>query len=224
MHNAYGGEITVFVHDEEWRRKKAAYVRAYRARKIAEDPTWRDKEREWTNRSIAKRLANDPDAKNRVVRARRARIKEQNPETLRVRNRAISERRRQRRLEDPKWHELEKSKQREKNRRHLAKMGPIRREAMRVYALKKRLESLAIFGSKCKRCGFDDYRALEVDHIHGNGHADPVAGYGRWIKLISLHKKHGLEWLSQHFQILCSNCHRIKTHENGDWTRHRRRD
>ena len=33
----------------------------------------------------------------------------------------------------------------------------------------KRLEVIRRLGSKCSRCGFNDERALQIDHIHGGG-------------------------------------------------------
>jgi len=30
-------------------------------------------------------------------------------------------------------------------------------------------EAIRILGGKCSRCGFDDFRALQIDHINGDG-------------------------------------------------------
>ena len=80
-----------------------------------------------------------------------------------------------------------------------------------------RAEAHAIFGSACQRCGNDDWRVLELDHINGGGNADRVAGklsrhYGRaYIEHVKAHRAE--------FQLLCANCHRIKTWEDRDRAR-----
>lgn len=62
-------------------------------------------------------------------------------------------------------------------------------------------------GAYCKRCGFSDIRALQVDHINGCGTKNRKIGF-YLLKEIkdSPHK----------FQILCANCNWIKRTENGE--------
>ena len=83
----------------------------------------------------------------------------------------------------------------------------------KLYGIKKRLVDL--FGGRCTRCSITDHRVLDFDHI------DPMTkrfslcvGSMRkpWETLIEEAKK---------CQLLCSNCHRIKTIENGDWSNRR---
>lgn len=68
-------------------------------------------------------------------------------------------------------------------------------------------------GGCCCRCGFSDERALQFDHIV------PVGGKKRGRR-----KKDRTNYLAilrdgvarAGFQLLCANCHSIKTVENGD--------
>lgn len=75
-----------------------------------------------------------------------------------------------------------------------------------------RAELYSIFGAACLRCGNDDRRVLELDHIHGGGNAEREAGRmdktcGR--KMIEYARSH-----KEMFQLLCANCHRIKSWED----------
>lgn len=86
----------------------------------------------------------------------------------------------------------------------------------RDYRRSLRFELLIRFGNKCSRCGFDDYRALQIDHKKNNG------GYERkkytW-KLSKMMLKMSNEELHENYQLLCANCHTIKTY-NETWFKH----
>lgn len=66
----------------------------------------------------------------------------------------------------------------------------------------------ALGGAMCM-CGFDDIRAIEVDHVNGGGkeHRKKLSNAQYRDYVIS----HPNE-----FQVLCSNCHSIKTYERGE--------
>lgn len=73
-------------------------------------------------------------------------------------------------------------------------------------------------GRCCQRCGFSDYRALQLDHIHGDGWKDrslTVTSKARdeAIRLIRQGK------FSTKFQLLCANCNWIKRYEQAEHTR-----
>jgi hypothetical protein len=75
--------------------------------------------------------------------------------------------------------------------------------------VKERQEIIQLLGGRCVRCGFEDVRALQVDHRYGDG-ADERrdysgAAYYRHI-LRSLH--------TGRYQLLCANCNAIKRVEN----------
>lgn len=81
-----------------------------------------------------------------------------------------------------------------------------------------REEIFAKYGDKCKKCGFPDKRALQVDHINGGGGKEfrlqePYAKARR-----TLYKKI-LEDNTGKYQILCANCNWIKRFENNEMRR-----
>ena len=104
-----------------------------------------------------------------------------------------------------------------------------RREKQRAYARKYRVENhekirdscrnsaatgrrkhLAALGGMCVRCGFDNPLCLEIDHRHDDGYKELSSSlrYGvlkAAIKNGTQHERH---------QILCSNCHRMKTNRH----------
>ena len=76
------------------------------------------------------------------------------------------------------------------------------------YELKMQVMEL-LGGAYCKRCGFSDIRALQIDHIDGHGNQDPVV------------RKHGETYYRRilreggaGLQVLCANCNWIKRYEN----------
>ncbi len=80
--------------------------------------------------------------------------------------------------------------------------------------MNSRAEIHAIFGSKCVRCGDDRWQVLEIDHVYGGGSADRIAGL-----IDNNYSRHMIEYVRAnqgHFQLLCANCHRIKTWEDRD--------
>lgn len=79
-----------------------------------------------------------------------------------------------------------------------------------------RKEVLHFLGGKCSICGFDDWRALQLDHINGDGARDrrengtgslTTAGYRRLLADPETPNK---------FQILCANHNWIKRYENNE--------
>lgn len=70
------------------------------------------------------------------------------------------------------------------------------------------------FGGKCVKCGFDDPRALQVDHINGGGQKEfKDLGVRRYYKNI-LEDKEG------RYQLLCANCNAIKRIEEKEIKRY----
>lgn len=77
-----------------------------------------------------------------------------------------------------------------------------------------RLEILQLLGGgRCARCGFSDWRALQVDHIHSDGHL--VNRKGNWLSLPKIRAT--LADAKQRFQVLCANCNWIKRHEQQEF-------
>lgn len=97
----------------------------------------------------------------------------------------------------------------------------IKKEEMLIY--KKRYEGrirkelFSLLGDKCAKCGFDDVRALQIDHVNGDGYKDKGKCRGT-----SSHKRRILDAIKRgenRYQILCANCNWIKRVENGEHTR-----
>jgi hypothetical protein len=73
-----------------------------------------------------------------------------------------------------------------------------------------RQDVLAAFGGKCVRCGFDDPRALHMDHVNGGGNIER-----KLLKSSSMRYKKMLAEPDQ-YQLLCANCNFIKKAEESE--------
>ena len=63
-------------------------------------------------------------------------------------------------------------------------------------------------GFYCQKCGVDDFRVLQIDHIFGNGQEMPLGKPG-----IIHYYLENADIANEELQVLCCNCHRIKTLE-----------
>lgn len=96
------------------------------------------------------------------------------------------------------------------------------REAKRETRRRLRKWVLAFYGGKCVRCGFSDWRALQIDHKAGDGYKDIFqAGQlmGRMRKMI----RESPEECRRKYQCLCANCNWIKRFENDEHPHHEAR-
>ena len=75
---------------------------------------------------------------------------------------------------------------------------------------KVRTEILDLLGRACVCCGFDDLRALQIDHVNGGGGRDRKVGSATYYARILKSIQEG----SDEFQILCANCNAIKKYDN----------
>lgn len=91
------------------------------------------------------------------------------------------------------------------------------REKLKAYAkqrkLKLKFDVLAHYGAECAVCGFDDYRALQIDHIANNGAEERKSLGGQNFSGWRFY-----EWLKQNnypagYQTLCANHNNIKQWE-----------
>jgi hypothetical protein len=57
-------------------------------------------------------------------------------------------------------------------------------------------------GNECARCGIDDPRVFQIDHINDDGYLDKWDQMTKWKDV--LRNPH-------RYQLLCANCHQIKT-------------
>lgn len=93
-------------------------------------------------------------------------------------------------------------------------------ERLSKHRKEQREQVLTALGNKCVRCGMEDHRVLEIDHVNGNG-AEERRMYGgnSFVELV-IHNGMFREYFYSHldeYQILCANCHTIKTIENGEY-------
>ena len=75
---------------------------------------------------------------------------------------------------------------------------------------KLREEIFKKHGNKCCKCGFNDKRALQIDHVNGGGHRE-IGSMGRhefYLKVLNDD--------SGKYQLLCANCNWIKRIENNE--------
>ena len=127
------------------------------------------------------------------------------------------------------WYQRNKEKEREKSKRYqeenkeeikakakIYRQTPRAKELARArgrkYNRRIRSEVLERLGGICVKCGFTDTRALQIDHIHGDGPADRKnIGYSVVLHLYIL--KLPLEEAKEKYQVLCANCNVIKARE-----------
>lgn len=107
---------------------------------------------------------------------------------------------------------------REKARKRTRRYYQANLEHCRKYgnntAKKLRKEFLKILGDKCKYCGFNDMRIMQVDHIRGDGSADRkkfASGY----KLYQFYTQNPI-LAKERLQLLCPNCNWLKRVRNGE--------
>jgi hypothetical protein len=82
-------------------------------------------------------------------------------------------------------------------------------ELSRAANAARRAAVLDLLGCQCVRCGFDDVRALQIDHVNGGGTAE--------YKLLGNQSAKFYQRVLEHpddYQVLCANCNWIKKHEN----------
>lgn len=75
------------------------------------------------------------------------------------------------------------------------------------------MKAIEVLGGKCARCGFDDIRALQIDHVNGGGRKDHRER-GQLTIYRGIIKAHAHGENITDFQVLCANCNWIKRWEN----------
>jgi hypothetical protein len=74
--------------------------------------------------------------------------------------------------------------------------------------------AVSALGGVCVRCGFSDGRALQIDHVGGNGallrKSGEPSGSSKYYKIVVLSAEHG----ENVYQLLCCNCNWIKRVED----------
>ena len=72
--------------------------------------------------------------------------------------------------------------------------------------LDRKLEIIKSLGGKCKNCGLDDCRVLDINHIDRSKKQRPKKQGYTWTFRLTEWKKN-----IKNLELLCSNCHRIHT-------------
>jgi len=97
--------------------------------------------------------------------------------------------------------------------RNYANHREIRKEQVREYHRlvrpQVRLKLLAEMGNRCIQCGFDDVRALQIDHVHGGGSQERST-----LTVTQFYSR--VREYPEDYQLLCANCNWIKRAENGE--------
>ncbi len=83
-------------------------------------------------------------------------------------------------------------------------------EKVRERILRLRREAIEFLGGSCTMCGISDIRVLEIDHINGGGRAERTKLTGQVFHYAILNGKRRTDDL----QVLCANCHAIKTYHD----------
>ena len=94
------------------------------------------------------------------------------------------------------------------------------REYRRQWRANLKLRVLKHYGMVCAECGFDDPRALQIDHINDNGAEERMALGGQKFSGSKFY-----EWLEKQgfpegYQTLCANHNAIKQYENNKNRKH----
>ena len=98
----------------------------------------------------------------------------------------------------------------DKNRKH---RNETRKKSDIILRKRRRIEALNKLGNKCAICGFNDPRALQIDHVNGGGTREIKEKFKRnrnkYYQFI-------LKDISNNYQLLCANCNWIKKYERNE--------
>jgi len=92
------------------------------------------------------------------------------------------------------------------------------RHTRRIYCRKTRQEYrnkvIKLLGERCVKCGFNDIRILQIDHINGCGTKERKA-----MSSLTYYKKilEEIQQGSKKYQILCPNCNWLKRIEKMEY-------
>lgn len=85
------------------------------------------------------------------------------------------------------------------------------------YRIKLRKRTIDIMGGKCVKCGFNDQRALQIDHINGGGNRERKEK--KFLGQGNTYHKQVIDSFTKNegkYQLLCANCNWIKRSENNE--------
>ena len=120
------------------------------------------------------------------------------------------------------FYERNKDRLREEKRIAMRKARAERPEHMaaidRRAKARQKEKLFEMYGHACARCGFEDKRALTLDHKLNNGSQErkELGERGVYRRAKAMHRP-------DEYQILCMNCQFIKRHEDGRSNQHGKR-
>jgi hypothetical protein len=111
----------------------------------------------------------------------------------------------------PRNKEYEKAYYLKHKERYAARAAKPEQVAKRVARSKRERQMLKAmiflkYGPRCTWCGFDDVRALQIDHVNGGGYKELKKYKGPSLSYL----KRVLADTDGNYQILCANCNTIK--------------
>ena len=118
-----------------------------------------------------------------------------------------------------KW-QLKNKEKRNQQRKNIRK-DPVERKRqndMRNISTKKRYDQLRqslmkiLGGAICIKCGFNDVRALQFEHIHNDGYVDKKR-FNRYDLMMRFYIENPIR-ARETLQVYCSNCNQIKVVES----------
>lgn len=113
-----------------------------------------------------------------------------------------------------KYYNEKATQRRRENTEERLKHNAYARKDQKARREKERQSVITFLGGKCKKCGFSDYRALQIDHINGGGSKEYKAASSKSTYHRTLYKD--VRENSQKYQLLCANCNWIKRYEEGE--------
>ena len=90
----------------------------------------------------------------------------------------------------------------------------IYRTSQKEYLRKLRMEAIEALGTVCVKCGFSDIRALQIDHVNGDGSKERKAR--KYKGNFHAHVLKSFLAGENKYQLLCANCNWIKRVENNE--------
>jgi len=125
------------------------------------------------------------------------------------------EHREQRKIYQKQWRQEHREQKNAANRQWYRGHRELANRIVKRAKDKLKLEVLTYYGKgkcACVKCGFNDVRALSIDHIKGDGylHREILIGgdFYRWLKKNNY---------PEGYQTLCMNCQFIKRIENKEY-------
>ena len=112
--------------------------------------------------------------------------------------------------------ERQKAQSKAQNKRYYVKHNERLRAKVKKQNIAIRKEIIEALGGVCVHCGFSDIRALQIDHVFGNGYRERMTLRG---SLVGYHR-HVLNEIkngSTKYQLLCANCNWIKRYEKAEY-------